>query len=301
MRKTKCYFGKMVLDTIPLEKLNDSLFADKGVAVSILRLDSIHPVTGGNKWFKLKYNLQAFLKEKKDLLVTMGGAYSNHVIATAAAGKEKGIPTVGIIRGEELNENSNEDLKFASACGMKLFFVSREEYRRIRQTEVLPEQISSSLPSPLSNPFFLPEGGSNALAVKGCREILNFITEDFDYIICPVGTGATLAGISTGLNEHQSAIGIPVLEGKDFLEKNIYDLNGGRKNFKLMHEYTFGGYARTNEELEHFCKNFSLTNHIPAEPIYTGKMFFALYDLTRKNYFRSGSRIIAVHTGGIRN
>jgi len=296
----------MPVESIPLEKINDPLFSEKGLTVSVLRLDMLHPVTGGNKWFKLKYNLDAFLKSGKEILVTMGGAWSNHIMATAAAGKEKGIQTVGIIRGEELNENSNEALKFATACGMKLFFVSRDEYRHIRRTEVIPDQHLSSLLSHCERSeatfhYFLPEGGSNALAVKGCKEIVQHIQEDFDYIISAVGTGATLAGISSALNENQTEIGIPVLEGKDFLEKNILDLNGGRKNFKLIHDYSFGGYARTTVELESFCKNFSKSTDILIEPVYTGKMFFALNDLIRKNYFKKGSRIIAVHTGGVRN
>lgn len=318
----------MLLDTIPVEKINDAYFSEKGIDVSVLRLDKIHPVTGGNKWFKLKYNLEEFSKQKKDILVTVGGAYSNHIIATAAAGKEYGIQTVGIIRGEELNENSNDALKFASSCGMKLFFVTREEYRLIRQTEILPDQIlsspcrtfglqgrllsplpaellvyraGSSLLSPLSSLFFLPEGGSNALAVKGCSEIINLIPEDFDFIVCAVGTGATLAGISTALKSHQTAIGISVLEGKDFLEKNILEMNGSRKNFQLFHDYNFGGYARSSEELDNFCKNFSQQHNIPIEPIYTGKMFFGLWDLIKKNFFKSGSRIVAIHTGGVRN
>ena len=153
--------------------------------------------------------------------------------------------------------------------------------------------------SPLSSPFFLPEGGSNALAVKGSSEITDLIKEDFDLIICAVGTGATLAGISTALKDHQTAIGIPVLEGKDFLEKNILHLNGGRKNFRLVHDYSFGGYARSSGGLEDFCNKFSDQHNIPMEPIYTGKMFFALNDLIRKDYFKPGSRIIAIHTGGI--
>ena len=287
----------MLLDTIYTETINETAFDEKGVSVSVLRLDMIHPLTGGNKWFKLKYNLDAFLKSGKECLVTLGGAYSNHIIATAAAGKEYGIQTAGIIRGEELKVNSNAHLKFAASCGMKLFFVSRDEYRQIRQTEIIPERIYSILHS--SKLYFLPEGGSNALAIKGCSEITNLITNHFDYIVCAVGTGATLAGIAGALDVHQTAIGISVLEGKKFLDANISVLTGNKKNFSLFHDYSFGGYASTNAELERFCKSFSAKHLIPIEPIYTGKMFFGLFDLIRNNHFKPGSRIIALHTGGM--
>jgi 1-aminocyclopropane-1-carboxylate deaminase len=291
----------MSVHTIPLETITESLFDEKGVSVSVLRLDMIHPVISGNKWFKLKYNIEAFLKEKKEFLVTVGGAYSNHIVATAAAGKEYVIQTVGIIRGEELNENSNAALKFASACGMKLFFVTRDDYRIIRETEIIPPWIYSHLPSPLSSSFFLPEGGSNILAVKGCEEIVKNIPEDFDYIICAVGTGTTLAGISNSLTADQTVIGIPVLEGKNFLEETISTFNGGRKNFKLFHEYSFGGYANSNNELDLFCKNFSQKHEIAIEPIYTSKMFYGLYDLIKKDFFKTNSSIVAIHTGGTGN
>jgi len=282
-----------------LDPLNEDLFSEKGIHVSVLRLDLIHPKTGGNKWFKLKYNLIAFREEKKKYLVTFGGAYSNHIIATSAAGKENGIETVGIIRGDELNENSNTALQFASGCGMKLFFVSREEYRNIRKISMLPERIYAELRTPYSELFFLPEGGSNALAVKGCEEIVKNTSGDFDFITCAVGTGATLAGISKSLKGDQTAIGISVLDGSGFLEKDISGFNGNRKNFRLFHDYSLGSYAKTNDELDFFCQNFSQKHGIMIEPIYTGKMFYGLYDLIRKDFFKPGSTIVAVHTGGL--
>jgi len=285
----------------PTIELEEVLYAEKAVSVSVLRLDMIHPFISGSKWFKLKYNLEEFFRQKKKYLVTFGGAYSNHIIATAAAGKEYGIQTVGIIRGEELHENSNAALQFASACGMLLFFVSRDDYRQIRKSQTVPGRFFSELRTNNYELYILPEGGSNTLAVKGCAEIANSISTDFDFILCVCGTGATLAGISIALKANQQAIGISVLEGEKFLEADILKLNGGRKNFRLIHDYSFGGYAKTTEALDLFCQNFSLHHGFIIEPVYTGKLFFALEDLIRKYFFKPGSKIVAVHTGGVFN
>ncbi len=283
----------------PVQKIVEKLFLEKEVSVSVLRLDLIHPYISGNKWFKLKYNIEEFLLQKKECLVTFGGAYSNHIVATAAAGKEFGIKTIGIIRGDELNENSNPSLKFASACGMKLFFVSREEYKLMRDSGSIIDRILSELPIPFPGFYLLPEGGSNSLSVKGCAETVKLIHSDFDFIICACGTGATLAGISTALNENQKAIGISVIQGEKFLQRDILNLNGNKNNFKLMNEYSFGGYAKTSISLDLFCENFSSINGFKIEPVYTGKLFYGLYDLIESDYFSKGAKITVVHSGGV--
>lgn len=283
----------------PVQKIVEQLFIKKEISFSVLRLDLIHPYISGNKWFKLKYNIDEFLAQKKEYLVTFGGAYSNHIVATAAAGKELGIKTIGIIRGNELNENSNPALKFASACGMKLFFVSREEYKQMRESGLLTDRFLLELQIQNSDLYSLPEGGSNSLSVKGCAEIVKLIPSDFDFICCACGTGATLAGISTALNENQKAIGILVLQGEKFLRDDILKLNGGKNNFQLITEYSFGGYAKTNTALDLLCENFSLKNGFKIEPVYTGKLFFGLHELIRKDFFKKGSKLIVVHTGGV--
>jgi len=264
----------------------------------VLRLDEIHPYISGNKWFKLKYNLEEFFRQEKKYLVTFGGAYSNHIMAVAAAGKDLGIKTIGIIRGDELDETSNPALSFASQCGMKLFFISRDEYRHARNN-FLPVGIYHALPVTTDDLYMLPEGGSNALAVKGCAEIVKLFPGDFDITCCACGTGATIAGISSALMENQQAIGISVLNGEKFLEMNILKLNGNRRNFLLIHDYNFGGYAKSNAGLDSFCENFFLMHQIKIEPVYTGKMFFAIYELARQDFFKKGSKIVAVHTGGV--
>lgn len=283
-----------------LTEIKSPLIAEKKLTVSVLRLDEIHPYMSGNKWFKLFYNVEEFFRQQKKILVTAGGAFSNHIIATAAAGKELGIPTVGIIRGDELHADANAALRFASGCGMKLFFISREAYRNIREISSLPAEILSRTGYPSDDIYFLPEGGSNPLAIQGCMEIPEFISVDFDVICCACGTGATLAGISAALHQ-EKAIGISVLNGNHFLEKDILKMNGGRKNFSLFHEYTFGGYAKQNDKLDEFCNDFTDTFHFRIEPVYTGRMFYGLFDLIQRNYFLKGSKIIAIHTGGVAN
>jgi len=284
-----------------LQPLYDNLFAERQLEVSVLRLDTIHPLVSGNKWYKLKYNIEAFQQSGKEFLVTFGGAWSNHIVATAAAGKEFGIQTIGIIRGEELNEHSNSCLRFASACGMKLIFVSREIYRLAHDNTIPIDELLKNIKPASLNPkhsFILPEGGAGELAVKGCKEIIQEIPSDFAFICCACGTGTTLAGISAGLSKGQKAIGIPVLHGQ-FLEKDVLNMNGGIHNFELMEDYHFGGYAKSNPMLEEFCATFSKMHQLPVEPIYTGKLFYGILDLIQKHYFPPSSKLVLVHSGGI--
>ena len=277
-----------------LQLLHDILFDESQLKVYVLRLDTMHPLVSGNKWYKLKYNIEAFQKSGQEFLVTFGGAYSNHIVATAAAGKESGIQTIGIIRGEELNEHSNPYLRFANDCGMKLIFVSREIYRKAHDSTFPMDELLNNF-----KPYYiLPEGGAGELAVIGCKEIIQEIPVDFSFICCACGTGTTLAGISAGLTTGQKAIGIPVLQGS-FLEKDILRMNGGIHNFELMHDYHFGGYAKSGAALEEFCETFSVRHHLPVEPVYTGKLFYGIMDLIHKLYFPPSSTLVLVHSGGI--
>jgi len=320
---------------IPLQKISDTAIEKYGVNVFVLRLDKMHPDISGNKWFKLKYNLEAARKQKKDTLLTFGGAYSNHIAATAAAGKEFGFKTIGIIRGEELasplrrspleplrqstesvfqrtvspfgqpspkERKKNHTLKFAESCGMKLHFVSREDYRQIRANEILPERILSQLPIPPSQLYFLPEGGTNELAVKGCSEILSHINISFDYVCCPVGTGGTIAGIISSLKKNQKAIGFSVLKDGEFLKTSkVFKTFEVSSDWNLNLDYHFGGYAKHTPELLKFISDFEKENDIPLEQVYTGKMMFGIYGLIKKNYFQKNSTVIAIHTGGLQS
>jgi 1-aminocyclopropane-1-carboxylate deaminase len=271
---------------IPLQKIESAFLKEKEISLYVLRMDLIHPHISGNKWFKLKFNLDEAQKQGKNTLVTFGGAYSNHIIATAAAGKDFGFKTIGIIRGEELNENDNFVLKFAKDCGMELRFVSREEYRK-KEFNIKDEY------------YLLPEGGTNELAVKGCSEISSLIDIQFDYISSAVGTGGTIAGIVSSLKENQKAIGFPVLKGGGFLKNEIEKLVHTNANFELQTEYHFGGYAKKTDELMKFISDFKTNYNISLDFVYTGKMMFGVFDLIEKNYFKKRATIVAVHTGGV--
>lgn len=282
----------------PLQKLRDPLLLEQEVALYIKREDLLHPEISGNKWRKLKYNLREAKRLHHQTLLTFGGAYSNHIAATAAAGKAYGFGTIGIIRGEE-HLPLNPTLRFAVSCGMELEYVSRETYRQKAEPRFL-EQLSDQY----NQPYILPEGGTNNLAVKGCTEIVEDLSIDYDYIGCASGTGGTLAGIIAGLAGEKQVLGFPALKVGEFLQEDIKQLvynYCGREfsNWQLITDYHFGGYAKVKPELLVFMQAFQKRHHIPLEPVYTGKMFYGLFDLVRQGYFPKGSRIVAIHTGGL--
>lgn len=267
---------------------------NKDIVLVIKREDKIHPHISGNKYRKLKYNLIAAKQQKKDTLLTFGGAYSNHIAATAAAGKEFGFKTIGVIRGEELVDkiSDNPTLTFAQECGMQFKFISRTDYRKKNDLQFL-----AALENEFGNFYVLPEGGTNALAIKGCEEILTEKDNSFDYVCAPVGTGGTISGLINSTKEHQKILGFPALKG-DFLQEEIKSLTS-KNNWKLVSDYHFGGYGKINSELITFINQFKERTGIQLDPIYTGKMLFGIVDLIRKDYFKKGSKILAIHTGGL--
>ncbi|PRY06049.1 1-aminocyclopropane-1-carboxylate deaminase/D-cysteine desulfhydrase-like pyridoxal-dependent ACC family enzyme [Pontibacter ummariensis] len=282
----------------PLQRIQDTLLQEHSVTLWIKREDLLHPHISGNKWRKLKYNLQEAKHLQKDTLLTFGGAYSNHIAATAAAGKEFGFKTVGLIRGEE-HLPLNPTLHFATSCGMELRYLNREQYRH-KQDPAFSKRLSAQF----GEPYMLPEGGTNSLAVKGCTEIVTDVAVDYDYICCASGTGGTLAGIVAGLDGEKQVLGFPALKGGAFLQEEtaqlIISYNGKQyNNWQLITDYHFGGYAKVKPELLEFMQQFQKQHGIPLEPVYTGKMLFGLYDLIRRGYFPPNSNVIAVHTGGL--
>ncbi|MGV3460475.1 MAG: 1-aminocyclopropane-1-carboxylate deaminase/D-cysteine desulfhydrase [Flavobacterium sp.] len=262
-----------------------------GISLTMKREDLLHPNISGNKFRKLKYNI-IFAKENGfATLLTFGGAYSNHIAATAAAGQEYGIKTIGIIRGDELGGVSNPTLDFAKSCDMQLHFVSREEYRRKNEPNFL-----ESLYEKFGKFYLVPEGGTNNLAVKGCEEILAEDDAGFTHITCAVGTGGTISGLINSALPHQEIIGFPVL--KAGLSEDI--LTFARKgNWTLADGYHFGGYGKVTGELVHFMNDFYDKTGIPLDPVYTAKMVFGVIDLAGKGYFETGASILMVHTGGL--
>ncbi len=267
---------------------------NQSVSLFIKREDLLHPHISGNKFRKLKYNITTAQEQNQTQLLTFGGAFSNHIVAVAAAGKEYGFQTIGVIRGEELATQieDNPSLKLASDCGMKLEFISREQYRNKNEKKAL-----EFWQKKYGEIYVLPEGGTNELAVKGCEEILTVADDVFDYICCAVGTGGTIAGLINSAQPHQKIIGFPALKG-DFLPEDICKFTANKMG-EFITDYHFGGYGKVTPQLIQFLNDFHSQYHIPLDPIYTGKMVYGVMDLIQKNYFKKGSKILLIHTGGL--
>lgn len=276
--------------------LNQSLSIQfpNSITASIKREDLLHPFVSGNKFRKLKYNLLQAKTEHVKTLLTFGGAFSNHIAAVAFAGKEQGLKTIGVIRGDELKGKIRENptLCFAQDCGMQFKFVSREDYRYKTEADFL-----ANLKYEFGDFYLVPEGGTNELAIKGCEEILVEEDVQFDYVCCAVGTGGTISGIINSVLPHQKVLGFPALKG-DFLKEDICKFVRNQ-NWELIADYHFGGYGKVTPELIAFINQFYIDNKIPLDPIYTGKMVFGVMDLIQKNYFPENSKILLIHTGGI--
>jgi len=280
----------------PLQLLEDDRLRDADVEVWLKRDDLIHPDVPGNKWRKLKYNLAEAANRNQRALLTFGGAYSNHIRATAAAGRYCGFSTVGVIRGEE-HLPLNPSLAYSVRQGMQLRYLSREADRHKTDVDVI-----GNLRREFGSFYLLPEGGSNELAARGCAELPAEIEIDFDVICCPCGTGATLAGIATGLKARQQAIGVSALKGARFLTREVADLQqrtfgDSSGNWRVDHGAHFGGFARRNAELDAFIADFRARHGLTIEWVYVAKMLYGVYSLAKERAFEPGSRVIAVITG----
>ena len=272
--------------------------AEKGIELYIKRDDLIHAEIQGNKWRKLKYNLYEARVNNIHTLLTFGGPYSNHIYATAAAAKLFHFKAIGIIRGEE-PEVLSPTLKYAASQGMDLYYMDRESYRQKDDPTNL-----ESLRVQIGDFYYVPEGGTNPLAVEGAAEIIEEIDIPFDYICTACGTGGTLAGLVAGLKGEKQVIGFSSLKGADTLTPKVHELvdyvtGFNYNNFNINFDYHFGGYAKVKPELIAFIKDFKLQHKIQLEPVYTGKMFYGLFDMIKNDHFPRGSRIIALHTGGL--
>ncbi|MFI5163037.1 MAG: 1-aminocyclopropane-1-carboxylate deaminase/D-cysteine desulfhydrase [Sphingobacteriales bacterium] len=276
----------------PVQQIQDKLFVGKGLEVFIKRDDLIHPIISGNKWRKLKYLLKQAQAENKTHLVTFGGAYSNHLLATAAAASKFGFKSTGFVRGEEVD---NDTLFLCRLHGMNFIFTDRESYRD-KQALFNKHFVDDD------NTFFIDEGGASALGAKGCSELIDELTDTYDHIFCACGTGTTAAGIINGIYQHRLKTqfnGVPVLKGGEFMRTEIDQFLSQPVAYDLHFDYHFGGYAKTTPALIDFIKRFVSETGILIDPVYTGKMLYAVYDLAAKDYFKAGSKILAIHTGGI--
>ena len=282
---------------VPEVEIAADFLATAGVRLIVRREDLNHPTVSGNKYWKLKYNLLKAQNLGYDKILTFGGAFSNHIAATAAACHVLGLGAVGVIRGEDA-DTGNPTLAKARENGMQLHLVSRAVYREKTSAHFLNE-----LKKTLGRFYLIPEGGTNELAIAGTMEMMRQVTTPFDYLALPVGTGGTMAGCINELNRKSKVLGFAALKG-DFLAGEIRDLQQkyhlrARANWEIVNEYHFGGYAKVTPVLADFIASFNQRYGIPLDPVYTGKMMFGIFDLIKTGHFPRASTILALHTGGL--
>jgi 1-aminocyclopropane-1-carboxylate deaminase len=277
----------------PVVELRDDRLDARGTRLLLKRDDLIHPDVPGNKWRKLKFNLASARVHGHRRLLNFGGAYSNHLRATAAAGRSFGFDTVGVVRGEE-HLPLNESLAYAESMGMRLTYLDRTTYRRKTDPAVLARLADEFGPG-----YVLPEGGSNSLAAQGCTELVEEIVEDFDVICCASGTGCTLAGIAARLQPTQRAIGFSVLNGGDFLrdevrrfQREAFAVETG--NWSIDTDFHFGGYARRTSELDSFIADFEQRHGVVLDWVYEAKMMYGLFERAARGDFAPGTTVVAV-------
>lgn len=290
----------------PVTAIKNKLLDDKNIQLFIKRDELIHPLIQGNKWRKLKYNILQAEKKDQNTLLSFGGAYSNHLHALAAAGKQLNFKTIGIIRGENPKQ-LNPCLQDMLDWGMQLKFITRLEYKQKNSIKLI-----NNLKQEFGDFYLIPEGGNNSAGIKGCSEILDELDDDYDVICCEVGSGTMLSAL---IQKNKSAstkyLGFAVMKNPQLDEEikhNLIDNTGssGRVStarvsttWEINHQYHFGGFAKTSPELDEFIKNFKHENNIQLEPVYSGKMLWGILDLVKHYYFKPGTKILAIHGGGL--
>jgi 1-aminocyclopropane-1-carboxylate deaminase len=280
---------KIKLQNITIDKIQWPAFPENETEVFVMRLDKIHPVISGNKWFKLRFYLEEAKQQNKKTIVTFGGAYSNHIVATAAACAWNGLKSIGIIRGEK-TEILSPTLMQAQQWGMQFHFLNRTSYKE------------KHVPYHLQNNtcYVINEGGFGEKGMEGAATILDQCNRSgFSHYCCAVGTGTMLAGMAMASLPDQQVTGISVMKNNFELEDHTRSLLNGSQDFRLIHDYHFGGYAKYTPELIRFMNAFYLQTQIPSDFVYTGKLFFAVTDLVLKKYFPAGSKILVIHSGGL--
>ena len=261
------------------------------IELDLLRLDQIHPQISGNKWFKLKYNIESAISDQKSAIVTFGGAYSNHLHALAFAGKEAGMPTIGYVRGENIFNATLQDCK---NWGMQLHFMSRADYRHKSDTDFI-ETLQQQHPDAI----IIPEGGSNELGLKGCHEILSLGDyTSYHYIACAIGTGTTFVGIAQSLDLHQHAIGFTAMKGGEYLIPHI-EKQLDHTRWTIETEFAYGGFGKKDKRVLELIADFNHNQGIELDFVYTGKMLCGLLEKIRLNPMPKGTKILTIHTGGV--
>ncbi len=283
-------------EAVTTDVIESSLIAEKNVQLNVLRFDKIHPVVSGNKWFKLHYYIQDALHREFHTLLTFGGYYSNHIAATAQAAKMLGLNAIAIVRGEAPKQWSHT-LREAHACGMQLVFLQRQEYDAVKRNAS-----GAKFETQFGRVYVIPEGGFGPLGVQGAAEMLHSTdTSRYTHIISAVGTGTTIAGIIQSAKSHQQVTGISVMKNNPGLYDEIQSLLNAPLpgNFRIIHDYHFGGYAKYTPLLTGWMNRFYHASTVPLDFVYTAKMMFAVFDLIEKDFFRPQSRILAIHSGGL--
>ena len=281
------------LSAVTIDRVPVPAIGNHNIKLDVLRLDKIHPVISGNKWFKLTHYLQEAVQNNQKQVITFGGAYSNHIIATACAASKAGLASIAIIRGEK-PANLSHTLLDAAQYGMQLRFISRKLYNQKNDPAFIQQLMQE-----YGNPCIIPEGGEGGLGIKGAAGILQLADAgEYTHIVCAVGTGTLLSGLLSSSSENQQVIGIAVLKGfDDWLPAAISEMQ--KKRLKIITGYHFGGYAKKNNDLFSFMNRWYEATKIPSDFVYTGKLFFAVNDLIEKGFFSNNSRLLVIHSGGL--
>jgi 1-aminocyclopropane-1-carboxylate deaminase len=289
---------QLTLDRIiesPIQTISHSLLKEKEITFFVKRDDLLHPLIVGNKWRKLKYNLLHMKKNQQTSLLTFSGPFSNHLYAVSMASKLFKIDCNVVIRGPNIDGN-NPTIRMARACGVNLIVVDRITYRK-RNEPTYQNELAMQYP----HCHFIPEGGSNCFALTGVAELAKSLPKT-DFLACAVGSGGTLAGLINAQTKSTQILGIPVLKNGLYLKDEIIKLNpyaSTVKNWQLLTDFHDGGYGKFSDELWQFCKTMTQSHQLPLEPIYTGKLFYALWELIKNDYFPKNSSVCAIHTGGL--
>jgi len=287
--------GTLTLDTITIDHITS--FSSTTIEASILRLDKLHPIVSGNKWFKLRYYIEEAISQSYTTIASFGGPYSNHLVALAYAAKENNVKSIGYVRATK-EDAITPSLQEAQAYGMQLEFIGRTHFQEIK-SDLLKTNQRSSINNYYST-YFIDEGGYGTIGAKGAATILNEHCKDYTTIIAAVGTGTMLAGLINAAEAHQDIIGIPVLKNEASIETEIKNLlKDSSKPFTLLHSFHQGGYAKTNPALFEFMNQLWTLEKIPTDIVYTGKLLLAVDSLLKENYFKEESKILVIHSGGL--